>query len=362
MMRAVLGALAAVLAFGVLAAEARAPGPVRTFARVPSPGQPEAIAVARDGTVYVGTNQGGQGPAAGSPSRVFAFSGTGRLRRSYGLRGQALGAAHGIQGGAFDGRGRLYLLDRSAEPRVVVLDPRTGAQRTYARFADVPTCAAAHRRTRCSATGADRPAFPNYPAFTTDGTLWVTDSDQALVWRIAPGGGRPRVWFTDHRLDADIGPNGLGVVRSGRALLLAQTLASRRDLTGRLFELPIRRDGRPGRLRTFWRTQGVDGPDGFAIGRSGRVYVALAASNALAVVSPRGRELRRTPATPVANARLPRPFDGPASVAFRGRDVLVTNQSVARADPRSWAVLDVRVGERGQPLFRPRIGRSTRRR
>jgi sugar lactone lactonase YvrE len=346
------------MAFGALAAEALAPVPVRTLARVPSPGQPEAIAVARDGTVYVGTNQAGLGPAAGRPSRVFAFSGTGRLERSYELRGQALRGPHGIQGAAFDGRGRLYLLDRSAAPRVVVLDPRTGAQRTYARFADVPTCAAAHRRARCSATAADRAAFPNYPAFTADGTLWVTDSQQALVWRIAPGGGRPRVWFTDRRLDADIGPNGLGVMPGGRALLLAQTLASRRDPSGRLFELPIRRDARPGRLRTFWRTPGVDGPDGFAIGRSGRVYVALAVANALAVVSPRGRELRRTPATPAANTRLPRPFDGPASVAFRGRHVLVTNQSVARADPRSWAVLDVRVAERGLALLRPRFART----
>jgi hypothetical protein len=47
------------------------------------------------------------------------------------------------------------------------------------------------------------------------------------------------------------------------------------------------------------------------------------------------------------------PYDGPASVAFAGERVLVTNQTFPTAHPEHWAVLDVFVGERGLPLFRP---------
>src|SRR3954447_26686817 len=109
------------------------------FAKIGPPGQPEPVAIGPDGRVYVGTNQLGHGDAD-APSRVFAYSHRGRLLREYELRGQPLDEEHGIQGLAFDGRGLLYALDRSAKPRVVIIDPRTGAQRDYASFRDVPPC------------------------------------------------------------------------------------------------------------------------------------------------------------------------------------------------------------------------------
>jgi hypothetical protein len=50
------------------------------------------------------------------------------------------------------------------------------------------------------------------------------------------------------------------------------------------------------------------------------------------------------------------PLDGPASVAFLGRRLLVTNQTDPLAgpgNPEHWALLDVFAGERGLPLYRP---------
>ena len=124
---------------------------MRVFARVGNPGQPEPVAIGPDGRVYVGTNQQQRGDSR-APSKVFAFAPDGRLAREYELQGQKLDEDHGIQGLAFDGRGLLYVLDRAARPRVVVLNPRTGAQRDYAEFRDVPSCTAAGRTTDCSAT------------------------------------------------------------------------------------------------------------------------------------------------------------------------------------------------------------------
>jgi SMP-30/Gluconolactonase/LRE-like region len=334
----------------------RPPLDIRLFALVPNPGQPEAIAVAKDGTVYVGTNQQQRGDSA-APSRIFAYSPSGRLIRQFVIKGQDLAQPHGIQGIAIDGRGILYALDRAADPRVITLNPRTGAQRDYAHFRDVPSCMLSGRSNDCSDTFGDMESGPNFPAFTPDGSLYVTDIDQALIWRVPPGGGEPEVFFTDQRLENLFGPNGIQVMADGRTLMFAVTAQSPlagNPTEGGLFTLPIQPGGEPGELTELWRSRPFDGPDGFAIGRSGKIYLALAGVSQLVVISPGGEELARVP-SPVENLQMDPPFDGPASVAFLGRSALVTNQSFPVGNPDHWAVFDVFAGEPGLPLFRPRI-------
>jgi sugar lactone lactonase YvrE len=327
---------------------------IRVFARVPEPGQPEPIAIGPGRRhVFVGTNQQGKGDADAA-SKVFVYSRQGRRLGAIELRRQDLSDDHGIQGLAFDGDRRLYVLDRSATPRVVRINLTTRRQRDYASFRDVPPCGEAGQR-GCSATVGDSEPAPDYPAFDRRGRLYVTDLQQALIWRVPRGGGKARVWFTDPRLENVFGPNGIQFVSRRRILFACSaTSPSTGDPTaGALFELRVRRDGSPGRLRRFWRSRSLDGPDGFAVARSGRVYVALAAADQLLVLSPRGRERARVPATPLENAMMEVPFDGPASAAFLGRRLMVTNQSNFAGNPQSWAVLDVFAGERGLPLFRP---------
>jgi hypothetical protein len=106
-----------------------------------------------------------------------------------------------------------------------------------------------------------------------------------------------------------------------------------------------------------WESRFLDGPDGIAIARSGNVYVALALANQVVKLSPDFRELARTPPNPPANREEEIPLDGPASMAFQGQRLLVSNQSPLRADPASWAILDVHAGEAGLPLHHPRIFR-----
>ena len=312
--------------------------------------------MARDGTVYVGTNQQERGDSA-APSKVFAYSSQGELIREYVIEGQDLDEPHGIQGLAIDADGLLYALDRAAHPRVLILDPETGSQRDYAHFRDVPSCTAAGRTDNCSDTVGDMESAPNFPAFAPDGSLYVTDINQALIWRVPKGGGRPEVFFTDQRLENLFGPNGIQLTDGGRTIMFALTArspAAGNPTEGGLFTLPIEGDGRPGELEELWRSRPFDGPDGFAIARSGNVYLALAGASQLAKISPTGETLARVP-DPIENAQMDPPFDGPASVAFLGQSVLVTNQSFPAGDPEHWAVFDVFTGEEGLPLFRPRI-------
>jgi hypothetical protein len=312
--------------------------------------------VGRNGTVYVGSNQQGKGDAD-APSRIFAYSKHGALIREYVVTGQDLDQPHGIQGIAIDAGGILYALDSAADPRVITIDPKTGEQRDYVHFRDVPSCTAAGRADDCSDTTGDRESFPNFPAFGPDGSLYVTDTRQALIWRVPPGGGEPEVFFTDRRLDSAIGPNGLQMMADGHTLMFALTFlspAAGDPSIGGLFTVPIEPDGKPGELAELWRSRPVDAPDGFALARSGNIYLALAAANQLVVISPQGEELARVPGA-VENQQMDPPFDGPASVAFLKRSVLVTNQSVLAGNPEHWAVFDVFAGEHGLRLFRPRI-------
>jgi sugar lactone lactonase YvrE len=361
MRRRRLGLVASILAAVLLTAAAapalgREPLDIDVFARIGPPGQPEPIAIGPDGRVYVGTNQLGRGDAD-APSKIFAFSGEGELLREYELQGQPLDEDHGIQGLLFDGDGLLYVLDRSADPRVVILDPVTGEQRRYASFRDVPPCTPVSTG-ECAQDAVDDPAGPDYGVFSPTGDLYVTDIDQALIWRVPPGGGNAEIWLTDQRLESAFGPNGIQFMADGRTLLFANTASNPlagNPATGRLYTVPVQADGTAGPLTQVWESLPLDGPDGLAIARSGNVYVALAGANQVLLLSPQFTEQARVPTDPLANQAEEIPLDGPGSVAFLGERLLVSNHSPIRADPDSWAVLDVFAGESGLPLHYPQI-------
>ena len=338
--------------------QAREPLDIQVYTKVGAPGQPEPVAIGPDNRVYVGTNQLGHGDAD-APSKVFAYSLRGNLVREYELEGQPLEEDHGIQGLALDRDGLLYALDRSADPRVVVLDPATGVQRVYARFRDVPPCTDAPDED-CSDTQLDGPAGPDYATFSAWGDLYVTDIDQALIWRVPKGGGRPEIWLTDARLESVYGPNGIQFMADGRTLLFVNTASNPsagNSTTGRLYTVPVQPDGTAGELTQVWESLPLDAPDGLAIARSGNVYIALAGASQVVLLSPGYEELARTPSDPAANQQEEIPMDSPGSLAFLGQRLLVSNHSAIRGDPDSWAILDVFAGEEGLPLYYPRISK-----
>jgi len=95
------------------------------------------------------------------------------------------------------------------------------------QFRDVPRCLPPVLESDCSATTGDMPALPDFPVFAPDGTMYVTDAFQALIWRVPRGGGRAEVWLTDPGLESIFGPNGAQFMPDGRTLLFANTFRSR---------------------------------------------------------------------------------------------------------------------------------------
>ncbi len=287
------------------------------LALVPPPGYPAQAYVHPNGRIYEGTYESDAG--AGVPSRVFEYSGGGRLIRTFTIRGQELGQPHGIQAALSDDGGRLVLLD-TGPARVLLLDPATGRQANYATFPDLPLCPPGETGPDCSPATVDERPVPNYAAWGPDGSLYVTDYLQAVVWRVPPGGGAPEVWLADRKLDGvDFGTTGIKLAADRRTLLVAQGSSAGggdgNPATGKIYEVPIRPNGDPGEMRRLWESGPTEVPDGFAIARSGRLYVPMVGTTAqIAVVAPDGTELERFPEEPFTGENGSSvPFDSPSS-------------------------------------------------
>ena len=326
----------------------------RVFAAVQEPGYPAYVFHHRNGRVYAGTYTNPQGDHQRSVVREWSASGA--LLRSWRVPRQNLGEDHGVQVANADARGRLILLEKSTSS-VRTLNTANGHFRRWATLPDLPTCSSGEKP--CSPNVADGPAIPNYAAWGPGGSLYVTDYGQAVIWRIPPGTQKPKVWFASPRLDgSEFGTAGLVFRPRTRTLLITQqssTTDGSAPTNGKLFSLPIRKSGAPGRLTTLWTSLPGELPDGFGIGRSGRIYIANAGiSQQIVVLSRRGREIERFPEVPgPGDNGSSIPFDTPSSATFHGTRVLVANQSFF-GQTEHHAILDVEVGERGLRPYLPR--------
>jgi sugar lactone lactonase YvrE len=331
-------------------------GDVKILATVPfHPGFPEGIAVNGD-KVYVA------GPAsfdtAGTPaSKVFAYDlKTGQLLRTYEIQGELTQFPHANSCIAFDGEGRLYVVN--LQLGIVRLDLGSGAQEIYATpLPDLLPCSQT-QSSPCSPTMLNSPALPNDIAFDEDGNLYLTDSFQATIWRIPSGGGQPEIWFQDSRLDTPFGANGLRVSPDNTKIYFAVTADGvgpfGNFLGGKIYTLPLVESPTASDLQIFHQYNG-EAPDGIAFGKSGNLYVVQAApfNSGVSILAPDATEVARL--TNAAGSPI-FPYDSPANAAF-GKDgsLLLTNHAFATMIPANFTVLDVFVGDKEFPLIRPSI-------
>jgi len=345
-MRRVVALLALLLAAPVVAVVPTVPAgavdghwTTSVFAPVPEPGFPAYAFVHRNGRVYAGSYQDPQG--TGVPSQVFEWSADGTLLHAWPVPGQVLGAEHGVQVANQTRGGRLVVLETSTST-VRTLNVRTGHWRTVATLPG---------------------ATPNYATWGPGGALYVTDYAHGQLWKVSRRG-TARPWFTSTALDGQVGFGTTGIVyrEASRDLLITQQTAPDGLGQGHLYRLPIQQGGHPGALQTLWTSQPGDLPDGFGVGRSGHVYVALAGLQAqLVELDADGTELDRFPDLPLTGDNgSPIPFDTPCSATFLGTRLLVANQSAVAGDPAHQAILAVDVGETGLPPYLPKRARLGR--
>ncbi|HEX2015819.1 MAG TPA: hypothetical protein VGN69_03915 [Solirubrobacteraceae bacterium] len=366
------GALALLSTAGAGAQASRARFDTRVLAHIPTPGFAALSLVGPDRSIFAGTFENPAGDSL--PSKVIRFSPTGALETSYTIVGQDLSAPHGVQTAAIDAAGRLYLLDVSP-PRVLRLDPRTGRQEVYATFRPVPTCsnappppgpsppgvpAPSPGPAECKQTIPDNAPEPDYAAWGPDGSMYVTDYQQGLIWKVPPGGGAARVWLSDPRFDGAMFDVAGIVLKPDHRTLLVDTSASAPSTgpnfaNGKLYELPIRPDGSPGPLRQIWESGPREAPDGFALAHSGNVYMALVGpgTNQLVEIAPDGHEVARTAMGQTSSDAYAVPYDEPSSAVFDGSRLIVTNLSYVQGNTANQVLFDVWAGEPGEPVYHP---------
>jgi CubicO group peptidase (beta-lactamase class C family) len=323
---------------------------LKVVAKIPSPGQPEGIAVDPvDGSFWVTSNQEKASVVA------WHFSPDGELLETYPVLGHSDRAIHGANGITLDGSGRVYILDYDGA-RILRLDPVTGRQDIYASIPDLPSCSDTGGNPAgldCEPNPYDRPAWPNWASFAPDGTLFVSDLNQGYIWTIPPGGGIAEPWYSDDRFASYYSLNGMQFDTNGD-LVFVLTVSGRLDSgtfgRGVVYRIPVLAGNLPGVLEEV-ADFGIG--DGLAIGMDNRIYLPVTnpLDYRIDVVDPAtGTVVKRLPDR---SASLEIPLDSPASVAFRGTDLLITNHALFTDNPDHWAVLSIDTGQQRLPLYYP---------
>ena len=183
-------------------------------------------------------------------------------------------------------------------------------------------------------------AVPNYPAFDTQGNLYVCDSggwkeDSGRIFKVAPGGDAI-VW--DRTLKTF--PNGLCIGPNGDSLYVAMSLNS-----PRIARVEILPDGSAGNIETVVELPRTV-PDGVAFDTDGNLYVSCYRPDIIYRLSPEG-ELEV----------LAEDFEGtamaaPTNIAFSGpsRDILL-GCNLGR-----WHITRYEAGATGLRLHYPDLG------
>lgn len=353
-------AVAALATIASLAAPADAKshvGQSRVFATLPStPGFPEGIVVDHD-RVYV-SGPATFGTAGMGPSTIDVFSKKdGHAIETIAIEGEATEYEHALSCVTSDHEGRLYAL--STQLGVVRLTQGSNgewSQEIYApSFPMLPACWEVAPGTPCSPKLVSQlPPIPNDLAFDEDGNLYVTDSFQATIFRVPPGGGDPEIWFQSPALVAPpgtIGLNGLRVSPDGDDLYFSvtSTLASG-GAEGVILKLPRVEQPSEQDLELVHSYPMGEAPDGIAFGKHGKLYVTLAGSNEISVLRHDGVEVDRISEATGSSV----PFDAPANIAFDGKgSILVVNHALFTANPAHMTVLGVFVGDPGKKLQQP---------
>lgn len=332
-------------------------GDIETFASVPAtPGFPEGISV--DGhRVYV-SGPATAGTAGTGPSKVFVYDrNSGALDTEIVVSGENLAFEHALSCNAVDGDGRLYVLTAQllapppAQLGMLRFTKRDGTylQEPYSDpFPNLSTCV----------FGPGLPvscALLNDLAFANDGTAYVTDSFQAAIWRVPPGGGAPEVWVQSSLLAGGgllpIGVNGIRLDPARQHVYVSVTFSASNPAIGTIYRLPLVDEPHEADIELFHAYTQGEAPDGFAFGASGDLYVTLAGANEISVLAPDGTETARIASAPSDDI----PLDAPANIAFdnSSKSLLVTNHASLSGNTAHFAVLKVFVDDTADPLAKP---------
>lgn len=320
-----------------------------------SPGFPEGVVVVGS-DVFVSlpaTN----GTAGQGPSQVLRFDvATGAAKPTITITGENLATDHGLSCITSDASGRLYVL--STQLGVVRLTPSGSSwiQDIYSPpVPNLPACRFAPGPP-CTPQDWEGTTLPNDLAFDGDGNLYITDSYQSTIFKVAPGGGPATIWFQSSLFEgipSSIGLNGIRVSPDQSKILVTVTLPYTSPLNGKLYSIARVPSPTASDLQLLHTFDNLVGPDGIAFGANNKLYVAAAALSSIVVLSTTTYTEVDRYFGPLGSSIQ---FDGPANIAFNGSGSLfITNHAPSTRDASHFALLRVFNYDNGSPLFKPTL-------
>lgn len=342
--RAALSLLALVVvgAVGPGAVAAKPAGRIKVFAPVPAvPGFPEGVVV--EGNRVFVSGPARFGTAGTGPSVIRVYDRRTHVQLStIPVVGEDLSQEHALSNIAVDKAGRLYAASTQLG---LIRFTKTGNTYTQSAYGDpLP-----------SLFGA--PPIANDVVFDKAGNAYVSDSLQATIFRYAPGGGAPQVWFQSPLFvgggPIPFGTNGLRLDPERKNLYVAVTTYVNDPTRGVIYRLPLVDAPTEAQLEIFHVYDESEYPDQLAFGAHGDLYVSLAMTSQISVLRPNGTEKARI-STQLGD---PIPLDSPAGLAFdkSTKSLLIVNHALLSGNANNFAVLQVHVGDPGDPLVKPNL-------
>ena len=177
-------------------------------------------------------------------------------------------------------------------------------------------------------TFATGTAGANGIVFDRQGNLFVSGGASGIVYRVGPNGGVAEAaaqidkyarTLPDGKTQQQIVANGLEFDANG-ALVVADTAR------GAIWKVVIGADGKGGKPVLLAQSPLLEGADGLAFDRSGKLWITLNELNGIATLTPDG-QLRQ-----VAKNGSGGPFEFPSAIVFVGDRGYVSNLDIPRRD------------------------------
>lgn len=290
--RAALSAFFILISLGVShPASAWERGETETFALLPSTSSnPEAITHDTDGNLYVSTLGSGE---------IHQYDRRGKLLSSI-----VVSPSSGLllDLGFHPDTGELLVIDFGAR-QVLRVDPLSGQSMLF------------------SAIPGDN-AIPNVITFDRQGYVYVSDSAQGTIWRIAAMGGPAQAWLRHPLLTTHNYPpfaaNGIDFNHDQSVLYVANTGEDT------VIKVPVMADGRAGTPVVL--THSVNSPDGLIVDEQDNILVASNHGNHIMVLDPTGTAIAvYGDFDGISKKGIVKGLLSPSDLVKIGDDIFVTN-------------------------------------
>ena len=177
-------------------------------------------------------------------------------------------------------------------------------------------------------TFATGTAGANGMVFDRQGNLFVSGGASGIVYRVGPNGGaeQPAVQIEKHTRTLPDGKTQQATVANGLEIDSKGVLYVADTARGAIWRVAIGADGKGGKPTLLAQSPLLEGADGLAFDRNGKLWVAANERNAIVTVTPDGQVQE------IAKNNSSGPLEFPAAIVFVGGTAYIANYDTPRRD------------------------------